>query len=144
MKVFDVKSVSQPDTMPLFVNNYWFQITETGFAEWFKASRGIGPAPSCLKISAWIDLLNTYRYTFNQFFSHLMWKNGNALEGPSVAWVSSHASRWALLRPSWPCWGSLNINIMRCPSVRMLININIMRCPSVRIFIFWILAIFIP
>ncbi len=28
-----VKSVSQPDTMPLFKNNYCLQIIETGFAE---------------------------------------------------------------------------------------------------------------
>ncbi len=30
-----VKSVSQPDTMPLFANNYSFQMTETGFADLF-------------------------------------------------------------------------------------------------------------
>jgi hypothetical protein len=30
-----VKSVSQPNTMPLFGNSYWFQMTETGFAEQF-------------------------------------------------------------------------------------------------------------
>jgi hypothetical protein len=32
-KVYDVKSVSQPNTMPLFENNYSFQKTDTGFAE---------------------------------------------------------------------------------------------------------------
>ncbi len=29
----DVTSVSQPDTMPLFRNNNWFQMTETGFGD---------------------------------------------------------------------------------------------------------------
>jgi hypothetical protein len=33
--VYDVKSVSQPDTMSLFANNYLFQMTGTGFAELF-------------------------------------------------------------------------------------------------------------
>ncbi len=32
-EVYDVKSVSQPDSMPLFENNYCLQIRETGFAE---------------------------------------------------------------------------------------------------------------
>jgi hypothetical protein len=30
-----LQSVSQPDTMPLFANSYWFQMTEIGFAELF-------------------------------------------------------------------------------------------------------------
>ncbi len=34
-QVYDMKSVSQPDTKPLFTNNYWFQMTETEFAELF-------------------------------------------------------------------------------------------------------------
>ncbi len=33
--VYDVKSVSQPDTMPILENNYCLQIVETGFAEQF-------------------------------------------------------------------------------------------------------------
>ena len=33
--VYDVKSVSQPDTMALLGNNYLFQMTDTGFAEKF-------------------------------------------------------------------------------------------------------------
>jgi hypothetical protein len=33
--VSDVKSVSQPDTMPILENNYCLQIIETGFAEQF-------------------------------------------------------------------------------------------------------------
>jgi hypothetical protein len=32
-EVYDVKSVSQPDTMPLFESNKCLQIRETGFAE---------------------------------------------------------------------------------------------------------------
>ena len=32
-KVYDVKSVSQPDTMQILENNYCLQIIETGFAE---------------------------------------------------------------------------------------------------------------
>ncbi len=38
--MYDVKSLSQPDTMPLFENNYRFQMTETGFAEYFRAQDG--------------------------------------------------------------------------------------------------------
>jgi hypothetical protein len=34
-KVCDVKSVTQPDTVPLLENNYWIQMTEIGFAEQF-------------------------------------------------------------------------------------------------------------
>jgi hypothetical protein len=34
-KMYDVKSVSQPDTMPILENNYCLQIIETGFAEQF-------------------------------------------------------------------------------------------------------------
>ncbi len=33
--VYDVKSVSQPDTMPILENNYCLQIIETGFEEHF-------------------------------------------------------------------------------------------------------------
>ncbi len=50
--LYDVKSVSQPDTMPIFENNYLFQITETRFAEQFYASHRMGPALICFKISA--------------------------------------------------------------------------------------------
>jgi hypothetical protein len=31
--VYDVKSVTQTDTMQFIENNYWFQMTETGFAD---------------------------------------------------------------------------------------------------------------
>ncbi len=34
-KMYDVKSVSQPDTMPILENNYCMQIIETGFGEQF-------------------------------------------------------------------------------------------------------------
>jgi hypothetical protein len=34
-RCFNVKSVSQPDTMPILENNYCLQIIETGFAEQF-------------------------------------------------------------------------------------------------------------
>ncbi len=34
-QVYDVKSVSQPDTMPILENNSCLQIVETGFAEQF-------------------------------------------------------------------------------------------------------------
>jgi hypothetical protein len=33
IKVYDEKSMSQPDTLPLFGNNFLLQMTETGFAE---------------------------------------------------------------------------------------------------------------
>ncbi len=49
--VYDVKSVSQPYTIVLLGNNYSLQIIETGFAEQFYASRRVGPASICLKIS---------------------------------------------------------------------------------------------
>ncbi len=58
---YDVKSVSQPDTIALFGNNYSLQIIETGFAEQFYASHRMGPAPICLKISARIAERETYR-----------------------------------------------------------------------------------
>jgi hypothetical protein len=41
-KVYYVKSVSQPDNMPIFGSNYWFQMTETGFAQQFYASHKRG------------------------------------------------------------------------------------------------------
>jgi hypothetical protein len=50
--VYDVKSVSQPDTIALLGNNYSLQIIETGFAEQLYASYRMGPGPICLKISA--------------------------------------------------------------------------------------------
>jgi hypothetical protein len=34
-QVYDVKILSQTDTVPLFESNYRFQMTETGFAEKF-------------------------------------------------------------------------------------------------------------
>jgi hypothetical protein len=37
------KSVSQPDIDALLGNNYWFQLTETPFAEHFLASHRMGP-----------------------------------------------------------------------------------------------------
>ncbi len=54
--MYDAKSLLQPDTMPLFKNNYCLQMRETGFAEYFEASHRMGPVPICLKISARIDL----------------------------------------------------------------------------------------
>ncbi len=39
---YDVKSVTQPDTLPLLGNNYRFQMTETGLAEQFKPLTGRG------------------------------------------------------------------------------------------------------
>ncbi len=42
--MYDVKSVSQPDTIALLGNNYSLQIMETGFAEQFYASHRVGPA----------------------------------------------------------------------------------------------------
>ncbi len=51
-KVYDVKSVSQPDTIALLGNNCSLHIVETGFAEQFYASHRVGPASICLKISA--------------------------------------------------------------------------------------------
>jgi hypothetical protein len=51
-EVYDVKSVSQPDTLALLGTNYSLQIIKTGFAEQFYASHRMGPAPICLKISA--------------------------------------------------------------------------------------------
>jgi hypothetical protein len=50
--VYDVKSVSQPDTIALLGINYCLQIIETGFAEWFYACHRMGPAQILLKISA--------------------------------------------------------------------------------------------
>ncbi len=52
IKWYGVKSVSQPDTMPIMGYNYCLQIIETGFAEQFYASHRMGPALICLKISA--------------------------------------------------------------------------------------------
>ncbi len=52
IKMYDVKRVSQPDTIALLGNNYRLQMIETGFAEQFQASYRMGPAPICLKISA--------------------------------------------------------------------------------------------
>ncbi len=50
--MYDVKSVSQPDTIALLGNNYSLQILETGFVEQFYASHRVGPASISLKISA--------------------------------------------------------------------------------------------
>ncbi len=50
-EVYDVKSVSQPDTIALLGNNYSLQIIETGFTEQFYPSHRMGPAPICLKIA---------------------------------------------------------------------------------------------
>ncbi len=49
--MYDVKSVSQPDTIALLGINNCLQIIETG-AEWFYASHRMGPAQILLKISA--------------------------------------------------------------------------------------------
>jgi hypothetical protein len=43
-KVYDVKSVPQPDAIALLGINYCVQIIETGLAEWFYASHTMGPA----------------------------------------------------------------------------------------------------
>ncbi len=59
--MYDVKCVSQPDTIALLGNNYSLQIKETGFAEQFYASHRMGPATICLKISARIAERETYR-----------------------------------------------------------------------------------
>ncbi len=50
--MYDVKSVSQPDTIALLGNIYSLQILEIGFAEQFYASHREGHASICLKISA--------------------------------------------------------------------------------------------
>ncbi len=50
--VYDVKSVSHPDTIALLGINCSLQIMETGFAEQFYASHRMGPATISLKISA--------------------------------------------------------------------------------------------
>ncbi len=38
-----MKSLPQPDTIPLLGINYCLQVIETGFAEWFYASHRMGP-----------------------------------------------------------------------------------------------------
>jgi hypothetical protein len=43
--VYNVKNLSQPDTIALSGNNYSLQIIEKGFAEKFYASHRMGPAP---------------------------------------------------------------------------------------------------
>ncbi len=72
-KVYDVKSVSMPDTILILGKNYWFQITETGFTEQFEASHRKGPASICLKISARTAQSEIYRMISlsTHLFSHL-------------------------------------------------------------------------
>jgi hypothetical protein len=50
-QVYDMKSVSQPDTIALVGNNYSLQVIETGFAKQSYASRRTRPALIRLKIS---------------------------------------------------------------------------------------------
>ncbi len=45
--MYDVKSVSQPDTVALLGNNYNLQMIETGFAEQFYASHRMGLQQLC-------------------------------------------------------------------------------------------------
>ena len=79
--MYDVKSVSQPDTMALLGNNYSLQIIETGFAEQFYASHRVGPAPICLKIFC--------EYSLNQDLS-----NDTTDDPPLFSLVNTFKSRF--------------------------------------------------
>jgi hypothetical protein len=67
-----VKSESRPDTIALLGINYFLQIIETGFAEWFYASHTMGPAQILFENFREISLGETYRMILlsTPLFSH--------------------------------------------------------------------------